>query len=84
MALLLLAIMTILAPGSAQDFYTTTGPFLDRFGKMLGGNNRISVSPYLNHLSLDELYGFDDCAQKYQAMPEKYYTCFDAGSSSNE
>jgi len=53
---------------------------IDRFGKMLGGNNRISISPYLNYLSLDELYGFDQCAQKYKAVLEKYYTCFDAAN----
>jgi len=57
---------------------------IDRFGKLLEGSSRISISPYLNYLSLDELYGFDDCAQKYQASPEKYYTCFDAGNLSNE
>ncbi len=51
---------------------------VDRFGRMLDGNNRISISPYLNYLSLDELYGFDQCAQKYKAVPKKYYTCFDA------
>ncbi len=57
---------------------------IDRFGKLLDSNNRISISPYLNYLSLDELYGFDECAQKYRALPEKYYTCFDAGNLSNE
>jgi len=57
---------------------------IDRFGKLLDGISRISISPYLNYLSLDELYGFDDCAQKNRAMPEKYYTCFDAGNLSVE
>jgi len=57
---------------------------IDRFGKMLGGNNRISISPYLNYLSLDELYGFDQCAQKFKTVPEKYYTCFDAANLGSE
>ncbi len=57
---------------------------IDRFGKMLDSDNRTSISPYLNYLSLDELYGFDDCAQKFRALPNKYYTCFDARNLSNE
>jgi len=50
---------------------------IDRFGNAPDGNSRISISPYHLYLSLDELYGFDECAQEYKTQPEKYYTCFD-------
>jgi hypothetical protein len=51
---------------------------IDRFGNAPDGRSRLSISPYLLYLSVDELYGFDDCAQKYKTLPDKYYTCFDA------
>jgi len=57
---------------------------IDRYGKAPDGNRRISISPYLDYLSRDELYGFDDCAQKYKNTPGKYYSCFEAGRLSVE
>ncbi len=57
---------------------------IDRFGNAPDGRSRLSISPYLLYLSVDELYGFDDCAQKYKATPERYYTCFDARQLSVE
>ncbi len=57
---------------------------IDRFGNASDGRSRLSISPYLLYLSVDELYGFDRCAQKYKATVEKYYTCFDARQLSVE
>jgi len=57
---------------------------IDRFGNGSDGRSRLSISPYLLYLSVDELYGFDRCAQKYKATVEKYYTCFDARQLSVE
>ncbi len=57
---------------------------IDRYGKAPDGNRRISISPYLDYLSRDELYGFDDCAQKYKNTPGEYYSCFEAGKLSVE
>ena len=51
---------------------------IDRFGNAPDGNSRISISPYFHYLTIDELYGFDECAQKNKDLPQKYYACFDA------
>ena len=49
---------------------------LDEFGYFSSGEGRYLIAPYMQYLSLEELDGYDQCANHPEISAELYDACF--------
>jgi len=61
--------------GAILEIHPSWRGKIDRFGRFPGGEERLSITPYLAYFELAELERFDRCAVSKAASAE-YYDCF--------
>lgn len=61
---------------SIVDFDPSVKGELDKFGYFKSGEGRYLISPYIQYLSVDELAGYDQCANDPSITPAIYDACF--------